>query len=118
MNILIFATPTEFKIILKTFENIYDDVNCIQVTDTEQMLNELTTGCVSLVIVAVEGALGMEIAISVRNASDDIPLFWFSDDINFGPQAYRLNCNYFSNKPVSKIRILTATQRLNTRNRI
>ena len=115
MDILIFSTTTDFKTFSKTLKKLNDDANCIHVTNTEQLLNELLSGSISLVIVAVNGALGMEIAFSVRNVSTDIPLFWFSDDIHFGPQAYRLNCNYFSNKPITEMIILTATQKLNAK---
>ncbi len=118
MSILILATAINFNIISNIYKNLCDDISCIHITDTQQLVNEMTTDDASLAIVAIDGAAGMETVFTVRNISEDIPIFWFSDDINFGPQAYRLNCNYFSNKPITEMRILTATQRLNTKSHI
>ena len=118
MNILIFATLAEFSLISEVFKNTYDNINCIHATDNEVMLCELAKGNADIAIISVDGALGMEIAISVRSIDTDIPLIWFSNDIHFGPQAYRLDCNYFSGKPMTKSRLITAMHRISSTARI
>ena len=53
-----------------------------------------------LIIVAADGADGMEGVRRSRRVLPDTPIFWFSDDLYFGSEAYRLDCTYFSVKPV------------------
>jgi len=118
MNILIFATLAEFKFISEILKNTYDNINCIHAINSEDMLSEIAKKQIDIVIVSINGALGMEIAISVRNIDTEIPLVWFSNDIHFGPQAYRLDCDYFSGKPVTKSRLITAMHRINSTARI
>ena len=53
------------------------------------------------VVVAMNGADGMEGVIAAKTVFRDIPVLWFSDDGGFGAQSYRLGCAYFHKKPLS-----------------
>lgn len=65
----------------------------------------------TLVIIISNGASGMEAAYITRKKDLDVPLFWFSDDIDFGMKSHRLNCDYFSVKPITKEKIERAFHR-------
>ena len=53
------------------------------------------------IVVAMNGADGMEGVIAAKTQCLDIPVLWFSDDGGFGAQSYRLGCAYFHKKPLS-----------------
>lgn len=53
------------------------------------------------IVVAADGADGMEGVIAARNVWENVPILWFSDDGGFGTQSYRLGCAYFHKKPLS-----------------
>ena len=46
-----------------------------------------------MIIVAVDGAIGMEGVIASKNIRPDTAVIWFSDDKAFGAQSYRLGCS-------------------------
>ena len=80
--------------------------------DYDDMRKQLAQKPCCLVIVAVDGAAGMEACIGTRRILPKVPLFWFSNDGNFAPQSYRLDCTYFCTKPVSPARLEKAFSRL------
>lgn len=53
------------------------------------------------IVVAMDGASGMEGVIAAKTLFRDIPVLWFSNDGGFGAQSYRLGCTYFHQKPIS-----------------
>ena len=53
------------------------------------------------IVIAMDGADGMEGVIAAKTLCRDIPVLWFSDDGDFGAQSYRLGCAYFHKKPIS-----------------
>lgn len=53
------------------------------------------------IVIAMDGADGMEGVIAARSVCKNVPVLWFSDDNGFGVQSYRLGCAYFHKKPVS-----------------
>ena len=54
------------------------------------------------IVVAMDGADGMEGVIAARTVCRNVPILWFSDDGGFGAQSYRLGCAYFHKKPLSR----------------
>lgn len=54
-----------------------------------------------LLVVLTDGAAGMEGVYLARQVMPELPVFWFSDDSQFGMQSHRLECTYFSTKPVT-----------------
>lgn len=69
--------------------------------DYDDFIKTLSDGEYDLIIVAVDGAIGMEGVIASKNIRPDTAVIWFSDDKAFGAQSYRLGCSYFSVKPVT-----------------
>lgn len=65
----------------------------------------------TVIIVLVDGAAGMEGVYMVKSRRPDLPVFWFSDDSDFGILSHRLNCAYFSTKPITSEKIDRAIQR-------
>lgn len=53
------------------------------------------------VIVAEDGANGMEGVIAAGSVKKDIPVMWLSDDKGFLAQSFRLGAAYFHQKPIS-----------------
>ena len=69
--------------------------------DLEELEQHLAQWQPTLVVVLANGAKGMECVYRSRERRPNLPVFWFSDDQAFGVQSYRLECAYFSTKPVS-----------------
>ncbi len=65
------------------------------------------SGC-RVVIIAQEGAGGMESARAAKILLPEAPLIWFSDDRGFGPESYRVGCSYFSAAPITRELVLKA----------
>lgn len=53
------------------------------------------------IVIAMDGADGMEGVIAAKSVCKNVPVLWFSNDNGFGAQSYRLGCAYFHKKPVS-----------------
>lgn len=81
------------------------------VDDMEEFERILVTWTPSLVIVLADGAAGMESVYRSRQRRPSLPVFWFSDDREFGMQSYRLECAYFSTKPVTPEKLTCALRR-------
>lgn len=81
------------------------------VDDFEELRMKLVDFEPELVIVVEDGAAGMEAVYRVRRYSSLIPVFWFSDDVDFGMQSHRLECSYFAVKPVMQDKMQRAFQR-------
>ncbi len=80
-------------------------------SDLEEFEAHLVDWNPTLLIVLADGAKGMESVYRARERRPFLPVFWFSDDHEFGIQSYRLNCAYFSTKPVTLEKITHAVQR-------
>ena len=77
----------------------------------EDLLYRLRRGSCDAVVVALQGALGMESAIGVRALDASVPLIWISDDEDFGMQSYRLRARMFLRFPVEEEQVTRALQR-------
>lgn len=112
MRVLIYGTKADSDEIVDMLKSSGKPHLYVQTDDTDTFLEELVKAPPNLIIVADNGASGMEHTISAKKVRPDTPLFWFSDDKDFGAQAYRLNCAYFSVKPVTVQKILSAVERI------
>lgn len=75
---------------------------CIEsYSDYDSFIAGLNKSAPDCVVIAVNGAEGMEGVIAARNARRETPVLWLSDDGGFGAQSYRLGCAYFQKKPLS-----------------
>lgn len=83
----------------------------LAIDDVEEFERILATWFPTLVVVLADGAAGMESVYRSRQRRPNVPVFWFSDDREFGMQSYRLGCAYFSTKPVTPEKIACALRR-------
>lgn len=70
----------------------------------------LTTEPPALLVVLANGAAGMEGVYLARQILPELPVFWFSDDSQFGMQSHRLDCSYFSTKPLTDVKLRKALE--------
>lgn len=84
---------------------------CHYVDDLEDFEAALVDREPTLVIVLADGAAGMEYVYLSRMRRPNLPVFWFSDDHEFGMQSYRLDCAYFSTKPATPEKMHNAVNR-------
>ena len=69
--------------------------------DYDSFIAALSESPPDCIVIAMDGADGMEGVIAARSVCKNVPVLWFSDDNGFGVQSYRLGCAYFHKKPVS-----------------
>lgn len=67
----------------------------------------------TLLIVLADGAEGMESVYRSREHRPMAPVFWFSDDKDFSVLSFRLECAYFSVKPITPEKLSSAFYRCN-----
>lgn len=105
MNLILFGTETDKRelrhFVSSSPEWCYRDVRISDYADYDGFLSGLSGSPPDGIIIAMNGADGMEGVIAARNVCRDVPILWFSDDGGFGPQSYRLGCAYFHKKPLS-----------------
>lgn len=77
----------------------------------DELETELVDWDPDLVFVMADGAAGMEGVYLARARKPEIPICWFSDDYDFGMQSHRLDCTYFSTKPVTQDKVSKAMKR-------
>ena len=112
---LIFGKPEECTAVWETLRSLelcasHDHQLC-HVNDIEEFEKYLVEWEPTLAIVLADGAAGMESVYRSRQRRPAIPVFWFSNDREFGMQSYRLDCAYFSTKPVKPEKISHAINR-------
>lgn len=109
-----FGAEHDYKAFMDTVRALPElnslELDCKRVDDYDEFRHLLVDVYYDLIIVAANGAHGMEVCIGARKIRQDTYLFWFSDDKDFGPQSYRLNCTYFATKPVPDFRMVNAFQ--------
>lgn len=81
------------------------------VDDLEELEILMADWTPTLLIVLANGARGMEGVYRARDRRPGLPVFWFSDDRDFGMQSYRLGCAYFATKPLTPDKIHHAIRR-------
>lgn len=114
---LIFGDAHEYRAaeeVLKALELLSEHTHeHFHVDDLEEFERNLVDWEPTLLIVLADGAEGMECVYRSRERRPGLPVFWFSDDRDFGIQSYRLDCAYFSTKPVTPDKINHAIHRCN-----
>lgn len=94
---------------LLIFSNTIADFICV--TTWDDMETFLVDSSPDLVVVFADGAEGMEAVYLSRRRKPDSPVCWFSDDHDFGMQSHRLECVYFSAKPITEEKLRRALTR-------
>ncbi len=81
---------------------------CTNYPTYDELISGLPKNGCDLLIVAQDGASGMEGARAAKVLLPDVPLIWFSDDNGFGPESYRVGCAFFCALPITKERLCKA----------
>ena len=112
MKTLLFGAPHECTAAGEALGNMVDSAyEYRHVNDIEEFERVLVNWMPSLIVVLADGAAGMESVYRSRQRRPSLPVFWFSDDREFGMQSYRLDCAYFSTKPVTPEKMACAMKR-------
>lgn len=112
---LLFGNPKECEEVSKMlslagkFPEGYNESR--HINDVEEFEKMLVMWEPSLVIVLADGAAGMESVYRSHRRNPGLPVFWFSNDRDFGVQSFRLECAYFSTKPVTPEKVNCALRR-------
>lgn len=97
---------------LKMLPSFADRQHEFRHTDSwDGLESELVSWDPDLVIIIADGAAGMEGVYLSRAKKPELPVCWFSDDYDFGMQSHRLDCVYFSTKPVTQDKLQKAIKR-------
>ncbi len=91
-----FLDPTHEKLCGCEFYQSYDS-----------FIQELPGCRCDAVIVAHKGAMGMQSVRAAKILLHRVPVVWFSDDVGFVEESYRLGCAFFSAETVTE-KILSA----------
>ncbi len=109
MKICIFANEHKHTCLQELLKSHSE--NCIFYEDYDEFIDRLPQENGDILIVARDGADGMESVRAAKVLLPNIPLIWFSDDKGFCPESYRVGCNYFSAAPISEEIIKKALKR-------
>lgn len=116
MKVVVFGSETDYAEMVDILRSVPTErnrnIDPVYLNDYDELRRGLAGNEYDLVIVLANGAEGMEACIGTRKICPHIPLFWFSDDSNFGPQSYRIGCTHFSTKPPTELRVKTAFEML------
>lgn len=110
LNIILYGQENEcndtISLLRKSNQNYNYSASCANNNDKLQQLLALSK--TSLIIVLADGADGMEAVYTAKKYEPEIVVFWFSNDINFAMQSHRLECAYFSVKPITEEKLAKA----------
>ena len=115
LRTLIYGANDESREVVELLQTILAqrerEHQCLHTDNLDDFQVRLVEWNPGLAIVLANGAAGMEGVYLVKRSNPDIPIFWFSDDRNFGMQSHRLECAYFAAKPVTREKLEKAFQR-------
>ena len=80
-------------------------------SDYDSLVDGLRREPYDLAFVSHDNACGMEGVIAIRNVQPNVPVIWFSNDEDFGSQAYRLRTDFFHCKPITPMILEMALNR-------
>lgn len=105
MRLVLYGTQSdreEFERSLSALPNrCYRKIGVSDFANYDSFVTALSEDLPDCVIIAMDGAEGMEAVMAARSICERVPVVWFSNDNGFGVQSYRLGCTYFHEKPLS-----------------
>ncbi len=112
MEVIIYAEKSEYSELTGAIaalpECCYRNVEITGCSDYDGFVEKLKKSPPQLILIAMNGAEGMEGVIAAKSLAETVPVIWLSDDKGFGAQSYRLGCAYFHEKPVPSEVLSTA----------
>ena len=105
MRLILYGTKTdrdEFMCSVTALPDLrYRKMQITGYLDYDSFITGLGESPPDCIVIAMDGADGMEGVIAAKSVGKNVPVLWFSNDNGFGAQSYRLGCAYFHKKPVS-----------------
>ena len=112
MKLVLYGAEADHSELLRQLSRLpdcsYRRIQTAAYSDYDRFTAALAQSPPDCVVVAMDGAAGMEAVIAARDLLRSVPVVWFSNDNGFGVQSYRLGCAYFHQKPVSPEVLSTA----------
>ncbi len=112
LNLIVFGTEKEYLTLL-SYAQKQQKLQCRRTDDYDTFLSYLSDDAPQAGFILMDGAIGMEGVIAIKNFYPNCPVVWISDDKGFGIQSYRLGCAFFSAKPLTEKKLKTAFSRIN-----
>lgn len=111
MNGVIFTkSKTEYEFLSKLIIEVISDISLRHETDDEHFRMTEHTNC-DIVVVAIDGALGMEIVQEHKYRYPEANVIWITDDKYFAGVAIRQHIFDFIVRPVPEIRFRESIKR-------
>ena len=105
MRLILYGTESDKEALMHALSAIPgrhgNTISVVGYPDYDSFITGLRESSPNGIVVAMDGADGMEGVIAAKNLCESVPVLWFSNDNGFGVQSYRLGCAYFHQKPVS-----------------
>ena len=105
MRLILYGTEADKETFLGALsalpQQCYRSICIADYAEYDGFVTALSQNLPDCIVIAMDGADGMEGVIAAKSVCKDVPVLWFSDDNGFGVQSYRLDCTYFHKKPVS-----------------
>lgn len=76
--------------------------------DYDEYVSDLKKNGADIVYILNDGADGMEWVFATKAVGEKIPIAWLSNDYSFCTQSYRLGVAYFTGKPTTAEKAVTA----------
>lgn len=115
MRLILYGTETDSNEFMRSLAALpewrYRKMQVTDYPDYDSFVAGLGESPPDCIVIAMDGADGMEGVIAAKSIRKDVPVLWFSDDNGFGVQSYRLGCAYFHQKPVSPQVLSAAIER-------
>lgn len=106
------AECRQAKDILRAFPHASQQPESIRRTDSrDDLRREIAEWDPNLIVILANRADGMEGVYAAKETCPHTPVFWFSDDVGFGMQSHRLECDYFAVKPITMEKLQKAFHR-------
>ncbi len=105
MQFAVYGMPTDCEELTRALAALpdwwYRQIQVADYPDYDRFIAGLRDSPPDCIVIAMNGADGMEGVIAAKSMCETVPVIWFSDDTGFGVQSYRLGCAYFHEKPIS-----------------
>ena len=107
MRVFLFGTPESCRRTAPFFEDCQTEF----FFHLEALTDAMHAGLPDAFFSIMDGAAGMEGAMAARRIAPELPVAWFSGDLGFAPQAFRIQVNYFGTLPITPHKIQEARKK-------
>lgn len=118
MNGVVFTEDAgEYELLARLMSEIIPDISLRHEVSDERFRMTENTGC-DVAVVAIDGALGMEIVQEHRYRYPNTQLIWITDDKYFAGVAIRQHIFDFIVRPIPEVRFTETIKRLADENKV